>query len=174
MNTHRIHVGTPREIDDARQHAGGIVNNCSGFGARDQRAVRTIGAIGERLARRAQPSGFGRGDQLRAREAEENQRRIDRLRRARDGVSDTPVANRDVVERAVRFHMLQPKAGIGGDLGQRFDLPNHEICNLIGRQLQIAPAEVLAIVEARMSADGNAVIACKPDRVAHHRAITGV
>ena len=85
-----------------------------------------------------------------------------------------PIANRDVVERAMSFHVLQANTGFSGDLSQRFDLTKHEICNPIGRQLQIAAAEVLAIVEAWVSADRDAVIACQPDRLSHHRGITGV
>ena len=63
MDTDRIDVGTLREIDDTRQHFGWIVDDRARVGARDERAIWTVGAIRERLARGSQARGFRGSDE---------------------------------------------------------------------------------------------------------------
>ena len=115
----------------------------------DERAVRLVGAIGERLGGDAQPGGAARLQQLRTGQPEQNQRRIERGDGAGDRAGERGVPRGHVEERAVRLHVLQSDAFGGRHAGDRGDLIEHEILGFLRRHDHLAPAEAGEIGKAR-------------------------
>jgi hypothetical protein len=60
------------------------------------------------------------------------------------------------------------------DVCKRVNLSYDEICNLLRWELQIAAAEVFAVVESWMCADRNAMRMRQPDRLTHDSVITSM
>ena len=157
MHANRVHVQTLCKRHDPDEDLIGIMNDGARLCTRHERSVRPIRSIRERLARGAQACRDSSRGELRLGQAEEYERGIDGGDREGNGVCDTPIANGDVVQRAVRLDVLQAGAGLRGNRRERVNLTNYEICNLLCRQLQIAPAKMFTIVEARMRPDGDAM-----------------
>ena len=103
------HDAFPSHPHGAGDDRVGIVDDGARLAPRRQRAVRLVGAVGKALRGQRRPGGVARPQQLRAGEPEQEQRRIERGDRARDGVRQRAVLDRHVVERAVRLDVLQPR-----------------------------------------------------------------
>ena len=174
MHANRVHVQTLCKGHDPHEDLIGIMNDGARVGTRHQRSVRPIRSIRERLARGSQARRGARRGELRPGQAEEYERGIDGGDREGDGVRHSPIANRDVVQRAMCLDMLQAGAGLRGNRRERVNLTNYEICNLFCRQLQIAAAKMFTIVKARMRPDGNAMVEGQQNRLAHDCRTTGM
>ena len=84
------------------------------------------------------------------------------------------IAGGHVVERAVRLHVAEPDPLGGGDPGQRSHLVGDEVLDLGWGHVYFPASKSRQILEPRMGADGHAVPAGQPDRVAHHRGVAGM
>ena len=107
--------------------------------------------------RHAQPGGFPGGGELRAGQPVQHQRGIERNDGRRDRIGDAAVARGEVVQRAVRLDVRDPRAFLGGDRGQPRQLRLHQPRDPVAIQRQFTAAEVLAVLERRMRADRHAV-----------------
>jgi hypothetical protein len=155
--TNRVHVRSLCKRHDARQDFLRIVDDGARLRAWHQRSVRTVRAIGECFTRRPQSRGSSSGNEFRLRKAEQYQRRIHRRNRPGDRVCDASIADRHIVESAVRLHVLEFGTRVYSDRCQRVHLANDEIGNLFCRQIKIAATEVFAIVETRVRPDSDAM-----------------
>ena len=74
-----------------------------------------------------EPGGLPRANQLRRRQPEEDERRIERTDGARDRVGERAIPRRHVVERAVRLDVPEPHAFAVRDRRQRADLIEDQV-----------------------------------------------
>ena len=149
----------------------GVVDDRAGL-RREARAIRRRDSRGRRRPRtpcaalRACPPSI----RCRARQPEQDERRIDGCNRPRRSRRRAPVARRHVVQRAVRLHVLQPDALARRNGGQR--------ANLVERpdpRPRVAAARIsrrpksAEVGKAGMRADRDAVLPRQRDRLAHGR-----
>ncbi len=151
-----------------------VVDDGSGPGPRRQRAVRLVRAIRESFRRDREPRGLPRANQLRRRQPEEDERRIERADGARDRVGERAIPRRHVVERAVRLDVPQPHPFAVRDRRQRADLIEDQVLGVLRGDADLAPAEPGQIRKPGMRADRHPRVARQPHGPPHHRRIPAV
>ena len=120
------------------------------------------------------PARLPRRHDLRARQAEQDQRSIDHGGRPGDGVGEGRVADRHVEKGAMGLDVLQSHTQRRGNGRERPNLVCHEILDVRGRELKLTPAEPFRIGKSRVGADGHAVLARELHRRPHHSGVARV
>ena len=108
------------------------------------------------------------------RRGEKDEGTVEGDNRANDRRRKRGISSGHVVERAVRFDVLQAHVFGGRDARYGGDLIQDAVFGVSRREAQFAAPEAHKIGKAGMSADGNGARFCEPDRVAKHRRIAGV
>ena len=152
----------------------GVGDEGVGVGAGDQGAVGLVAAIGEDLGGRPQSARLAGAKEGAAREAEEDQARIDRLHRGGDGVREGGVAGGLIVKCAVGFHMGERDAHFTGQALKGKKLFGDELKDIGGGEREFEAAEVCGVRIAGMRAHGDAVLAGERERVAHGGFVAGM
>jgi hypothetical protein len=98
------------------------------------------------------------------RRREQNKRCVENGDGAGNGGRERRVARGHVVQGTVRLDVLELRAFLGRDAGNQRDLREHEVLGLNGRDRDLTPAEILAIGESGMGANGHAVRAGHANR----------
>ena len=151
-----------------------VVNHRSRLLSRHERAIGAVRAVGKALSRRTKARAVPGGDDLRTRQAKENQRPVDQGSAASNRIGERCIADRHVEERTVGLDVLQPHAQPCGNGGERPNLVSHEILDIAWRELQLSPTEALWIGKSRMGPHRNAVVASELHRRSHHAGIARV
>ena len=135
-------------------------------------AVVVIVEVGVELGDHFEPAGGIDGLVQRAFHAEygllENQRGV------ANGVRHLFVPRRHAVERPVRLDMVQRHALGGEEAGQRADLIDEAIGQLVPAQLHLASTEALQVRQGRMRADAHPMGLRQADSRAHVVEVGGV
>ncbi|KAG1438851.1 hypothetical protein G6F57_019664 [Rhizopus arrhizus] len=147
--THLAFAHHPQHL---RHRAVQVFDHGAGARARRQRTIVLVGAVGEHLAGGCKADGTRRVDQLAARQSVQDQRGVHILDRLADGARQALVAGGHVVQRAVRLHMVQPRALRGRHAGQRADLVHHDVIRFVRRDLDDAAAHPRQVLQAGMRA----------------------
>ena len=103
----RRHLSVGHHAQRAADHFLGVVNNRPRGGPGRERPVWRVGAVGEAFRRDAKTGCLARGQELRARQAEEDERPVEGAHGAGDRVGQRAIAGRHVVERAMGLHMAR-------------------------------------------------------------------
>ena len=107
------------------------------LGARSQRAVRLVGAIGKDLRRHAKTGGAPCLQQFGAGKAKQHQRSVEGGDRPGDGRREHGVADGHVEQRAMRLDVLERDAVGGGNAGDGGNLVEHEVLGLVRRRRSV-------------------------------------
>jgi hypothetical protein len=155
------------KVDDSRQHFLRIINHRTRLGARNQRAVGSIGTVRKRLSSRRQPCGLSCRNQLGIWEPEQEERAVDGEYGSGNRIGYSAVSNSHVIERTVRLDVLQANALLGGDASEGVYLAHDQVGNLGRWQLHFPTSEMLTVRKAGVGADGNAMLARQVYRFTH-------
>jgi len=140
-----------------------------------ERAVRVVDPVRERLAGEAEPLGLGgRTHRGRGGEADENEALVCPGHRAGERRGELRIADRLVVEGAVRLHVHHAAVPGTHEGGERPHLVEDVGLDLVRRRLDRPAAEAPEIVVAGVRADRDPLLHRHPHGAVHDHRIAGV
>ena len=167
--------GTGGDGDRLRRRPLRVVDHGTGDPPRLQGSVGVVHPIGEGLPGIAQPLRLGGVPHGHGgREPHEHQFPPGAGDRPGERPGERRVADRLVVERAVRLHMGERGPPGVDEGGERPHLVEHIGLDLLGRRLDRPPPEPAQVVVPRMGAHRHPPVERQPDGPVHDRRVPGV
>ena len=146
------------ETDGPFGHLVGIGEHAVGLAARHQTTVGPVRTIGECLRDAFEPGGVRSGEQLRAGQTEDRERRVELGGGLDERSGGGRVGRRRVVQRAVGLDVGDLGAGDLGERVERTELVQHGVAEFLRCHVEVAAAEAGQIGEGDLSADRHVVL----------------
>src|SRR3990172_12890407 len=168
------HSSLRRDFYSLRRGSLRVGDQCPPLRARRQRAVSIIRPVSEPLCSHAAPSRAAIGIVSAPGHRDENDLLAGRLNRLTNGLSDRLILISHVIERSMRFDMLEIQPGGAAKLAQRADLVAEIISYLVRSHGHRAPPEPHEVWKRGMGADRHAMSGRGRHNLSHDMRITGV